>query len=231
MPIPKQFLAGLEPVFWLSGTTELRFPVELHRPLADYFQHCITRQPSDLRSHVRRIFLAYEFESRADLYAALIDLFLALGRHGHPLRTRLLELAKPRLEEGQYAFLRQSLGTGLSISPACNVTGSLLSQGVAGHTNLIKPAPEAAPEAVRDPLLEAREYLEYCQLDEARELLERAVLAQPERRELHQELLDIYRLTRDKTNFAKMHHKLAGIAHPMPDAWQLLAESFRGSDG
>lgn len=151
MPIPKQFLAGLEPVFWLSGTTELRFPVELHRPLADYFQHCITRQPSDLRSHVRRIFLAYEFESRADLYAALIDLFLALGRHGHPLRTRLLELAKPRLEEGQYAFLRQSLGTGLSISPACNVTGSLLSQGVAGHTNLIKPAPEAAPEAVRDP--------------------------------------------------------------------------------
>jgi hypothetical protein len=225
-PFPEQFPEAVEPVYLVSGSTELNFPAECHGPLADHFCHCIVRDPSDLRSHVRRIVLEYEQGSPDGLYVALLDLFLALGGRGEGLRKRMLRFAKGRLDSGQYALLRESLAKGLEGVPVQFASGTMLGKGVEGRLDLARPSLERREKA-RDALLEAREYLEYSQLDEARNVLERALLQEPQRAELHLELLDIYRSTRDGDSFSRMSRSLEGVTIPVPEAWRELAEYFR----
>jgi hypothetical protein len=225
-PIPEHLIESMEPMYPVLGSTGLCFPPEYHKLLADYFCHCIARDPNDLRSHVRRIFLEREQGRNIRLYAALFDLFIALGNRGSELRHRMLRLAKANLEPHQYNLLHESLAKGLDSIGAPIVHGSVLSRGIEGTLDLVSPAVEERT-GPRDALIEAREYLEYSQLDEARSLLERAVLQEPQRSDLHLELLAIYRSTRNESNFAKMVQELDGMTNPVPKAWQELAEFFR----
>lgn len=227
-PFPKHFFGVLEPVFPVSGSTGLSFPSQYHEFLADYFCHCIARDPNDLRSHVRRIMLEREHSHGAGLYPALIDLFIALGQRGARLRLRMLEFAKDALQPQEYHLLRDAFAAGLDAGHAPTVFGSMLAKGVEGKLRLVVPCNGGVREgALRDVLLEAREYLEYSQLDEAREVLERAVLQEPQRLELQLELLDIYRSTRDQGNFFRMSQELEDAAVPVAEAWRELAQHFR----
>ncbi len=88
-PFPKHLFGVLEPVFPVSESTGLSFPAQYHESLADYFCHCIARNPSDLLSHVRRIVLEHEHVRKAGVYPALIDLFIALGQRGARLSRKL----------------------------------------------------------------------------------------------------------------------------------------------
>ena len=63
-------------------------------------------------------------------------------------------------------------------------------------------------------------------MDTARCILEAAVLAQPERVELHNDLLEIYQRTKDRENFLDMHRKLKAVRNPVADSWELMAASF-----
>lgn len=220
-------LDSVEPAFPVAESTELVFPAEYRAGLADYFCHCVARDPNDLRSHVRRILLEREHGDSDRLYAALVDLFIALGTRGAHLRRRMTELAKPDLPPEHYLTLRGAYTEGLSNMAI--IPGSVLCRGIEGHVHLTRAAGEKSADT-RDPLQEAREYMEYSQVDEARELLERAVLDQPYRPELILELLDIYRSTRDEANFTKMSLQLADAGIDVPDEWLALAEHFGGPD-
>lgn len=215
----------MEAEFIVSASTDLRFPPIFQPALADYLCHCVTREPSDLRSHVRRVFLAHGRKNTVDLFGALVDLFIALGNKGSSLRQRMLEGAKENLEPRQYSLLRESLAGGLDERKVVFAPGAMLCRGVEGTLKLVESGAEKSREP-RDPLVEAREYLEYSQLDEARHLLEEALMQDPRRQELHEELLEIYRSTRDQSNFAKMLGRL-NKGNPMPEQWQELAEYFR----
>jgi hypothetical protein len=57
----------------------------------------------------------------------------------------------------------------------------------------MRPLPPRRPEPSLDPLLEAREYLENGEVDEACFLLEEALGKYPLRADLARELLEIYR--------------------------------------
>lgn len=217
--------AEVEAEFVVSASTDLRFPPIFQLALADYLCHRVTREPSDLRSHVRRIFLAHEQQSTVELFGALVDLFIALGNKGLRLRQRMLEWSKENLEARQYGLLRESLAGGLDERTVAFVHGAMLCRGVEGSLKLVESGAERSREP-RDPLVEAREYLEYSQLDEARNLLEEALMQDPRRQELHEELLEIYRSTRDQSNFAKMLGRL-NKGNPMLEQWQELAEYFR----
>lgn len=224
--IPDELLEYVEPVFLASESAELRFPAAYHRLLLDYFWHRIARDPQDLRSHVRRIFLNYEHGQAADLFAALLDLFIALHNKGASLRGRLLESSRAKLDSEAYRLLRATLPDGMVAAKAPFVPGSFLCQGAEGALQCVYLTTENTV-TTRDPLVEAREYMEYSQVEEARNVLERAVLEQCHRSDLHQELLDIYRSTRDQRNFAKMLRELDNINNPVPEAWQDLANFFR----
>jgi hypothetical protein len=216
----------MEPLFPALLSTDLRFPPVFQSSLADYFSHCVAREPLDLRSHVRRIFLAHEHGSTVDLFGALVDLFIALGKKGLNLRKRMLELSKGKLQSHEYGQLRDALIGGLDELGITFVPGAMLCRGVEGAMALVESSIKK-PIAVRDPLMEAREYLEYSQLDEARNVLEYAVMQEPGRSELHKELLDIYRSTRDRDSFARMFQKLDGESNPMRKEWRELAEFLR----
>jgi hypothetical protein len=225
--IPEAMCLAVEPVFPVSLTRDLQFPQGFQTSLRDHFSHCVTREPRDLLSHVRRIILSNEHGDSSDAFAALVDLFIALGGKGLRLRRRMLELSKAKLQPQEYGRLRDALAAGLSAASLDFVPGALLCSGASRAMLLVEAGIKPKSAVERDPLTEAREYMEYSQIDEARNILEQAVLRDPTRQELHRELLDIYRSTRDVGNFGRMFQKLDGEANPMREEWRELAEFLR----
>ena len=95
---------------------------------------------------------------------------------------------------------------------------SILSKGTTGVRKLVQVF-FAERESQRDSLLEAREHIEYFQIEEARKLLETAILAQPEREELHLELIHLYQATRDTASMQVMREKLSQTMSQLPECW------------
>lgn len=228
--IPESLVGDIDPVFVVAGSADLRFPTVYRDLLGEYFCHCVTRNPGDLLSHVRRIIVASEHGADEELFPALLDLFIVLGGKGFNLRRRMLEFARSNLTIGHYKQLLDSLVGGAEEGKMPVVTGSLLHHGLEGWLALIHDG-DKQPNAPRDPLLEAREFMEYSQLEEARILLEAALLLTPQRIELHDDLLEIYRSTRDEANFLQMFQELDGIPNPAYKKWEGLAEFFRSRNG
>lgn len=226
--LPERMHIEVEPIFVVSTSGDLRFPTLPRSSLIQYFRHCVSREPLDLRSHVRRIFLANEEGNEFELFPALVDLFIALGQKGLSLRKRLLSLSKGNLERDQYELLSDALDSDMSKGKLIHVNGSILCRGIEGGMTLVSSAAGGEIQVKpRDPLTEAREYLEYSQLDEARVVLEYAILQDSQRLELHKELLEIYRSTRDHSNFVKIFDKLDDKNNPMCEQWHELAGYFR----
>ena len=206
--------------FELSGVRRLRLnALEASNDTGTFLARQVARSPGDLCSHVQRINLFLQQAAGDETYGALLDLFIALGPKGLPLRWRMLGAARHALSHAQFHALRQRLESGIEATDAMPVGGSpMLSKGLTGSNRLVVNQTDTQ-EQHRDPLIEAGEYLEYGQLEEARELLEKAVLKEPLRGDLQLELLEIYRYTRDKTNFAAMRTRLEAMDVPLDDIW------------
>ncbi len=220
----EQRLSGrTECAFVLPGSSELQLAQSqnIGDPCA-FLAHQVARFPSDLKVHVQRIVLHVAETNAGGSYAALVDLFIALGSKGMSLRQRMLDTAKRLLERGQYQALVRKLDSGLhAADPIPCAPGSMLSKGTRGARILVERLDR---HETRDPLDEARSYLEYGQLDEARRLLEEALLSEPSRLELHLELLEIYRATLDLERFDALWKLQDAAQNPAPDAWLETAE-------
>lgn len=215
-----------EACFQVSDSGELLLDLpELGSSTVDYLKYCVVRNPSDLKSHVRRIFLLGGTDDGESLYGALIDLLIALGSNGESLRVRLLRQYRSNLSDAQYTALMQYSETDSFVGQAPFSRASVLTKGVTGTCVLIKPAADiGSDQQSGDPLLEAREYLEYSQIEAARDVLERAVLENPERIELQTDLLELYRAGRDVENFQKIYHQLESAGNPLSDDWSAVSE-------
>lgn len=193
--------------------------------LGDWLARCICRRRGDLLGHVQRIHWQLQHGEPAGRFGALADLFIALGRGGLPLRRRLLELAADRLEPAWAAFLRAHLDTGLdAATPLPCPSTSRLTGDLSGRLDMVERL--SARHAGVDPLAEARERIDAGQLDQALALLEQALLAQPERAELHRELLTVYRHHRDPARLAAMQTRLTGLPNPLATDWAALARQL-----
>lgn len=224
-PTPPELLAVFEPVFSTSEASELRFPAEWNERLDEFLSHSVARDPNDLRSHTRRILVAVDRGEPGRLCGALIDLFIALGTRGEALRKRMLGVAKPKLRARDFQGLSEILSGYRSADRFPFVEHSVLAKGTLGSVVLTRPESPQSHQA-RDPLVEAREYIEYSQIDAARVVLERAIVTDPGREELHLELLDLYRSTRDRLHFWDMAKKLEELENPFAKAWEELAATF-----
>ncbi len=194
--------------------------------ILEHMSYKIRRSPLDLTNHTQKIRMLFEMGVPDRLYAAVLDLFLALKTNGRNLRYRMLAGAKSKLKDEHYRSLISILESenpdleGLPTTPF-----SMLSAGVEGATTLVHTLDESG-EKGRDPLTEAREYIEYSQIDEARCILESAILKNPGWEELHSELLEIYRSTRDVENFKNIMNRIAFIPKPSVDVWKQTAAFF-----
>jgi hypothetical protein len=97
-----------------------------------------------------------------------------------------------------------------------------------GPPLVVKRVPNHSEE--RDPLADAQDHIQYGQIPQAQAVLEGALRADPLRRELHHELLAIYRSTRDKTAFLVTYNALPLDLNPVPDAWERVAEHLGCGD-
>lgn len=208
--------------FQIDATRRLRLGEgALDGAVLDMLGHRIRDNPGDLRSHTRRILLLIERAEASALYGAMADLYIVLGSHGQALKKRLYHLAEPRLSRTAAAFLKKTMGSGIQPwdMSIAHLRTSLLCLCYTGVCEVVHRAAADARAGYANALEEAAASLEYGQVDEAREVLEKALREDPYGDEVAEELLKIYQGTRDEKSFARMRSFFRDSQLPVPDSW------------
>ena len=197
---------------------------------ANLYTALSARTPENLLNHVQRIFHHIRHKNTEDTYGALIDLFIVLKNHGRPLKERMLNYARPLLLGERFERLQQLLDANLLEQkkiPQC--PRSVLSPGFVSPYRLVEKI-KAVSDPNGDSCAEWRSYMEYGQLDSARLVLESEVLNGSVQPEIHSNLIEIYRQTRDKINFQKVFPHLQINKDSLRRLWQELDDFFTASD-
>ena len=212
----------IEPVFLLPSKKLLH--KEGANPLMlRFLTALILRKPRNLFVHLQRISLCYEQKNEEQLYAALVDFFVVLQDAGFLIKQRMLGGVRHELSSG----LLQRLQTYLTDYRL--IQGNIytvLTSGIESNIELVFSPADDKQSLDHDPLQIARDYIEYSQLDEARETLESAILASPDYMELHEDLLELYKVTKNVDAFNEMKFALSEINHPMQTNWDALNSYF-----
>lgn len=186
-----------------------------------YLGHRIVNHPRELRSHVQRILLLIRHEDGASLYGALVDLLITLGDKGLALKQRMLDLAAPLLNRTSLVFLKRQLESGIRpCDPAiARVRSSLLRAGFCGTDQLVLRHKAQGGALERTPLEEARELVEYGQLEQALETLENALLMDPDQAGVADELLHLYTRMGELDRMEAMREQLLINFGRAPESW------------
>jgi hypothetical protein len=189
----------------------------------------IAKKPKQLTNHVQRIYYCFQKNLNKQLFAAIVDFLIVLNQQGQPISWRVVLGAKSRLTTEQFEELKAYLkGERTDINLLSGNQYSVFSKGLVGINKMIQPIEKE--ETQDDPLSIALDHIEYSQFDEAKKVLEEAILVQPERQDLRQELFDLYKLTRDSNGFHQMIAKLTRSGVSMTDDWNQLNNYFKGQN-
>lgn len=154
----------------------------------------IAKKPKCLINHVQRIYYCFQENLGEQLYAALVDLLIILNKQGQAISWRMVLGTKSQLTAEQFQELKGYLkGNQVSTSRLKGNQYSVFSKGLVAVNKMIWQIENEVKED--DPLMIALDYIEYSQMDEAKAVLQEAILLQPEKMALHQELFDLYKLT------------------------------------
>ena len=204
------------------------FPVPgLERPYLRHLEQRIARNPRDLLSHVRRLYLASALDDTDAIIGALADLFLVLGRHGRQLRCRLLGHVAAQLTTEQFGFFEEHLERGLDGNETIPETSqSRLSKRVEGTTRIVTRAGDTAP-GPDDPVKLARDSIANGHPDVAQAVLEGALELDPGNREVSEALLELYGERDLRGSFYKTYTTLLGRELACRGRWDALADKYR----
>lgn len=183
-------------------------------------------KPTALIVHLQRIFFCYQHNLNDSLFGALVDFLIVLEGKGHRLGHRMVKGAKSKLQPEQYTILNDALK--LSADDIKWLQGnfySLFSRGLTGTPILVIKAQDTEQQE-HDPLDIARDFIAYSQLDAAIDTLENAILVDIERQELHDDLLELYKVTDSQERFVKMYDALSGQINTLPAGWNELKGFF-----
>ena len=212
-----------EPVFSMHNNNFLHMK-EVNPSMLNFLVASVLRKPRDLFIHLQRIALCYELKNEEKLYAALVDFFVVLQNIGLSIKKRMLAGSRSELSP----LLMQRLQIYLTDYQLIegNVY-SVLTSGIESNIELVvQPVANNDGGSEQDPLQIARDFIEYSQLDEAREILESSILTTPDYIELHEDLLELYKLTKNINAFNEMKFALSEINHPMQAQWDELNSYF-----
>ncbi len=182
--------------------------------------HRILGQPTDLRAHVQRIFLLIKIGDGAALYSALLDLMIALGTHGQALKQRMLALAAPLLAPATRDFLQRHLDAGFVANnpEIARVRGALLRSASVQGQPLVRRL-DGDATLITNNVEQANELLEYGQLEHAVELLEDALLQNPDLEAEAEMLSELYRSMRADARWQGLREQLQLNFGRVPKAW------------
>lgn len=186
----------------------------------------VSRKPGGLVGHLERIYYCFQHDLNEQLFGALIDLLIVLKKVGQELSKRMIVGSRSRLTENQFQTLFNQLNNSLTSSDLLpNSRYSCFTKGLQSMAVSVRLS-EGDGYLEHDPLALARDYIEFSQLENAIHILEQAIFVQPERMELHDELLSLYRSTRNKTGFKRIYEELCSKSIGLPPKWQQLNDFF-----
>jgi len=185
----------------------------------------VAKKPKRLITHIQRIYHCYQANLQEPLFAALVDLLVVLNGRGKAISRRMIIGTKSKLSDDQYKKLQTFMTEDFDVALLSGNQYSVFTKGLVGTGNLVQQI-ETPDKQTYDPLVLAHDYIEYSQLDEAKDVLEKAIVNQPQRLELHQCLLEVYKSTLDTSGFTTMFNILAGLDVAMPNDWSTLQAFF-----
>jgi hypothetical protein len=185
----------------------------------------IARKPKQLITHIQRIYHCYHENLQEQLFAALVDLLVVLNRQGKAISQRMIIGTKSKLSAEQYNILQKFMAEDFDVALLAGNQYSVFTKGLIGTRNLVQQI-ETSEKQTHDPLELAYDYIEYSQLAEAKDILEKAIINQPQRLELHQCLLELYKATLDTSGFIKMFNIVDGLGVSIPNEWNALQAFF-----
>ncbi len=217
----------MEPAFFMTDDISLHpkksCPIAV---ISQYLTYQIIKFPNDFRSHTQRIYLLIQQQNTSALYGALFDLFLVLGSNGLALRQRMLFNAQSLLAELDFNALQQTLESGLTTDIAMQKPiQAVLSKGLSPDQHFIEKI-DQQNQTSSNAVEEASNYLEYGQFDQARIVLEEAIISTPRQLELHHDLLEIFQTTRDSEQFIVFYEHLLEMKVALPTPWKEMAYEF-----
>jgi hypothetical protein len=176
--------------------------------------------------HVQRIYFCYHYDLTEHLFAALVDFLIILEGRGRHLSQRMLIGTQGKLLAEQRQILKRALQ--MASDEVKSLSGNpqtIFSSGFIGVATLVvKQVTEVEP--LHDPLEIARDFIAYSQLEAAMDLLETAIVADPYRQALHDDLLELYKVTQSTERFVKMYEIIAQKRTPTPVGWNELKGFF-----
>lgn len=188
----------------------------------------VARKPKNLLSHLQRIYYCFNKGLQEQLFAAIVDFLVVLDRRGQAISWRVLSGAKSHLTDGQFLLIKDYLKNAQAEPMLLQGNEySIFTRGMIG-TNAMVSYVVGETLSEHDPLDIARDHIEYSQLEEAKRVLENAILKQPTRIELQHELLALYQSTRDSEGFNNMSSELKRMGFDIISEWGELDNLFKG---
>lgn len=189
----------------------------------------LARKPKHLLTHVQRIYHCFEKSWSDQLFAAITDLLIVLNGRGKRISHRLVFGGMSRLNKDEFWVFKELLDGKIKVSELHGNQYSIFSKGLKGIGDLIQQTEQPAGSDY-DPLELARDHIEYSQLEQAKRVLEEAILADPLRAELQLELLGLYQSTRDFKGFNLMLNQLQQSGVNAVKEWVGLNDYFKGQE-
>lgn len=154
-----------------------------------FYSHCIQRNPSDLKSHTRRIFLAMQYKNAKFLAGSLNDLFITLNTSGRQLRIRVLKASAPYLSKADIIHFAKWIKSETEDDFGYKwLLGSMLSKGLVEPNKPLFSKDIEADNKQLSAIDEARSCMEYGQIDLAKKILEEALAVDKDNPLLKKEL-------------------------------------------
>lgn len=105
-------VAWPEPEFRINYGKHDLLPRQRDREMLAYLIYQLVAEPLNLVNHTRRIFLAHALADAEEVFAALADLFIALGDKATGLKHNLLTHCRDLLADDERLWLESALSTG-----------------------------------------------------------------------------------------------------------------------
>lgn len=185
----------------------------------------VFRQPKRLISHIQRIYFTYHHKMQEQLYAALVDFLFILNGKGKALGQRMVYATRSLLSDKQFVFLKKYLSSQDNEFFKGNKF-TIFTSGMIGRNNLLSEI--EVDETSYDALDIARDYIEFSQLDAAKETLELAVFEAPRREDIQVELIGLYKVTKDYQSFISLNKKLKGLEKSLSPEWLSFSDFVAG---
>ena len=133
----------------------------------------------------------------------------------------MIEASRSQLAAGQFQKLVQSAAANHFHNRFC-----ALNSGRVGRSDLVRQHDKV--QIQHDFLALANDFIEYSQLDQAMDVLETGVSQLPERQDLQQALLQLYKSTDSRMRFQAFRQNFLAADTLLINDWQTLAGFFAG---